>query len=70
LLSSSSLYSAFRIRSGVISSRKVLPNPFDRRSTREPICTGEHDMPRALAAWESVVGGGNGNAAVAREASG
>ncbi|MFL6282721.1 MAG: hypothetical protein ACJ74Q_06090 [Pyrinomonadaceae bacterium] len=42
-----------------------------RRSTREPICTGEHDMPRSLAAWESVVGiGGNGNAAVAREASG
>jgi glycosyltransferase involved in cell wall biosynthesis len=32
----------------------------------------EHDLPRALAAWESVVGigGGNGNAAVAREASG
>jgi glycosyltransferase involved in cell wall biosynthesis len=30
----------------------------------------EHDLPRALAAWESVVGigGGNGNAAVAREA--
>jgi glycosyltransferase involved in cell wall biosynthesis len=32
----------------------------------------EHDLPRSLAAWESVVGigGGNGNAAVAREASG
>jgi hypothetical protein len=49
----------------------TLANEWRRRGRRVCVVT-MHDLPRALAAWESVVGigGGNGNAAAAREARG